>query len=167
SIYGPALNIVNMLFLVPNALYITVLPALAKAFASNQDGFFRIGKTQLCLQLLNGFMMTIGLCLLSPLLIRLCLGSAYLPSVAILRLLSPLVFLKSINFGLAAILTSANLQLWRTTAQLVSALFNVVANLIVIIPFGITGVAWVYLLSESLLLFGYIYPVYNWFFRRQ
>jgi O-antigen/teichoic acid export membrane protein len=73
----------------------------------------------------------------------------------VLRLLSPILVLKSLNFGLAALLTAADFQSWRTTAQMVCAIFNVAANLVMIIHLGIVGVALVYMLSEALLLLGY------------
>jgi len=164
SIYGPALNVVNVLFLIPNALYLLALPTLAQKFAIDQDVFFKVSKIQLGLQFLTGTLMTAVLFLLAPFLIAL-LGTAYVSSVIILRIMSPLMLLKSLNFGLAAILTSSNLQLWRTTAQIVSALFNVVANLVVIGSIGIPGVALVYLLSETILLCGYMWPVCLRFFR--
>ena len=164
SIYGPALNIVNVLFLIPNALYVLALPTLAQKFEIDQEVFLKISKLQLGLQFLTGILMTAALFLVAPFLINL-LGMAYTSSLIILRMMSPLMLLKALNFGLAAILTSSNLQLWRTTAQIVSALFNVVANLIVIGPFGIPGVALVYLLSETILLCGYTLPVFLRFFR--
>lgn len=165
SVYGPALNILGMLFLIPNALYLLILPALAKRSASDQNAFSKTGRLQLGLQFLVGVVMTITLFLLSPMLIFLLLGPAYINSVLILRILSPLMLLKALNFGLAAILTSDNLQWWRTTAQIVSALFNVIANLMVIGPLGIPGVALVYLLSEALLFCGYAWPVCTRFFK--
>lgn len=160
SIYGSALNIVNILFLIPNAFYIATLPLLAEKYVINKEVFFRISKISIFLQLVAGFIMTILLYHFSPFLIRLILGPAYIQSSIILRLLSPLMVLKALNFGLAAILTSANLQSWRTIAQVISALFNVTANLIVIDSLGIPGIATVYLLTELFLLGGYVSTAY-------
>ncbi|MEM0111631.1 MAG: hypothetical protein QXK90_02565 [Candidatus Parvarchaeota archaeon] len=163
SIYGPALNIVNILFLIPNALYLVTLPLLAEKYVISKEVFLKISKANIVLQLVAGLIMTMLLYHLSPFLIRLILGPAYIQSSMILRLLSPLMVLKALNFGLAAILTSANLQTWRTIAQVISALFNVTANLIVIDSLGIPGIATVYLLTELFLLGGYAWIVHYHF----
>lgn len=164
SIYGAALNIVNLLFLIPNALYLFVLPKLAKQYQLDQCVFLKSSSLQLRLQFLIGIALTIVVLVWSPLLVKLLLP-AYANAIPILHLMTPIMVLKALNFGTAAILTSSQLQSWRVTAQIISALFNVTANLVVIGSFGIRGVALVYVLSEFLLLVGYTWSVYNHFYR--
>jgi O-antigen/teichoic acid export membrane protein len=71
------------------------------------------------------------------------------------RLLSPLLLVKSINFGLGALLTTAGLQARRTAVQMLVATFNVCANLVAVRTWGIIGVALIYVISETLLCTGY------------
>lgn len=163
SIYGAALNIVNMLFLIPNALYLFVLPKLAKQYQLDQCAFLKSSLLQLRLQFLIGIALTVVVLAWSPLLVKLLLP-AYANAIPVLRLMTPIMVLKALNFGTAAILTSGQLQPWRVTAQIISALFNITANLVVIGSFGIQGVALVYVLSEFLLLVGYTWSVYNHFY---
>lgn len=166
SVYGPALNIVNMLFLIPNALYLLAVPTLAQKYQSDRTSFSKISIVQMLTQFLTGITVATLLCIWSPALVKLLLP-AYINTIPVLRLMSPVIALKALNFGAAAILTSAQLQPWRTTAQVITALFNVTANLIVIGSLGVQGVALVYTLSEFLLSIGYLWPVLNRLWSRQ
>jgi O-antigen/teichoic acid export membrane protein len=63
--------------------------------------------------------------------------------------------LKAGSYTLASALIALGWQKRRVIAQLVSALLNIGINLVIINKYGIIGVAWVYVLSETVLLFGY------------
>ena len=155
SIYGPALNLVNMCFLVPAALYFLVVPSLARAYKQSQQAFNRVGGIQLVAQLATGILLSTAIFVLAGPLVRLVYGPGYESSVLILRLLSPLLLAKSINFGLGALLTTAGLQARRTAVQMLVATFNVCANLVAVRTWGIVGVALIYVISETLLCAGY------------
>jgi O-antigen/teichoic acid export membrane protein len=159
SLYGPALNLINITFMVPNALFFFVMPRLSRAHAMPDRSFQRIGLAQLALQGTVGAGLSLLLMLLSPWLVQLVFGSAYGLSARVLQLLSPIPFLKSLNFGLGAILTAGGLQSQRTKIQVLCAAFNLIANLIVVGPIGIGGVAVVYTASEFFLLLGYAVTV--------
>lgn len=161
SIYGPALSIINMSFIVPNALYFYMLPLLVKFFTTDQQRFVRVSVVQLGMQALAGIMVAAFMFWLAPMTIRQVFGSEYVSSIRVLQMLSPILVFKSLNFGLAAIITAANLQPWRTTIQMVCAFFNIVANLVVIGSLGLLGVVSVYVLSEALLFTGYTWVGYR------
>lgn len=166
SIYGPALTLINVSFLVPNALYLAVMPIIARIY--RKTGVFgRMGVVQLILQMLTGATIAGAMFGLSQVMINLVFGSAYEPSVLVLRFLSPIPFFKSLNFGLALLLTVGQHQNWRTSAQMLCAIFNVAGNLLIVIPFGVVGVSIVYTLSEGLLLGGYSLGVYRWWLDRR
>ena len=155
GLYGPALNLVNITFMVPNALFFLVMPRLSRAYANPDRSFQRIGLAQLLLQGIIGLGLSLMIWMLAPWLITLVFGSAYGLSAGVLQLLSPIPFLKSLNFGLGAILTAGGLQSHRTKVQILCALLNLMANLIVVGPIGVGGVAVVYTASEFFLLLGY------------
>ena len=159
SLYGPALNIVNISFLVPNALYLVVLPVLAHSYEAMPHIFAHTGRAQLAAQASAGAAMSLMILALAQPVVYVTLGPGYDGSVFVLRLLSLVPFLKSINFGLAALLTAGKLQAWRTRAQLVCAIFNVLADVAVIPRWGVSGVAIVYTCSELLLLAEYSFVV--------
>ena len=73
-----------------------------------------------------------------------------------LKQLSGVPFLKALNFGLVTILIVGNRQRQRMLIQgRVSAIFAVLANVVVVASIGLVGVPWAYTASEALLLVGY------------
>ncbi len=162
SVYGPALNLINMCFLVPNALYFLVVPTLAQARHLSLEVFDRLGKIQLVAQLVSGLFLTVIVFVLAGPLVYAIYGSNYMPSAAVLGLLSPLLTIKSLNFGLGALLTTAGLQARRTTVQVLVAIFNGCANVVAVRIWGVMGAAAVYILSEVLLLTGYLLIFCRW-----
>ncbi|MFO7533389.1 MAG: polysaccharide biosynthesis C-terminal domain-containing protein, partial [Candidatus Limnocylindrales bacterium] len=64
----------------------------------------------------------------------------------------PIPFLRALNFAVGTMLTASNRQALNTRVQMSVAFFNVAANLIFIRPFGLTGVAIIYVISDTLLL---------------
>lgn len=162
SVYGPALNLVNMCFLVPSALYFFVVPTLARARYRSIESFDRLGKTQLIGQLVSGLLLTVIVFILAGPIVYIIYGSSYMWSAAVLRLLSPVLTLKSLNFGLGALLTTAGLQARRTTAQVIVAIFNGFGNLVAVWIWGVMGAAIVYALSEALLFMSYSLIYSKW-----
>lgn len=159
SAYGPALSIVNMSFLAPSAIYFLIVPLLADASGKHRSDFRRLSTLQLVAQGVTGIVLSLGIGVFAPPLIQWLFGGDYESSVVVLWLLSPIPFLKSINFAMGAILTADGHQSQRMRMQLLCALFNVVANLFVLQTWGTSGVAIVYSLSECLLLGGYSWLV--------
>lgn len=155
AVYGPALNLINISFLVPFAFNILVLPRLARAHVETPGAFKRLGLAQLLVQSASGTVIALLIWLAAGPVITLTFGPNYAASIDVLRLLSPLVALKAFSFGLGNILTAANQQPRRTVVQVAVALFNALANLLVVRPFGVPGVALVYVSSELLLCVGY------------
>ena len=162
SIYGPAINLINMTFLVPNALYLFVLPLLSNAYARSRISFLRIGAGQLVAHALSGGAISLVIFFGAPLIVQLVFGAAYETSTQALRLLSLVPFIKALNFGLGAILTGGGRQSRRTVVQVVCAIFSVSAVLILIVPLGVFGVALVHTLIEALLFVGYSVVMLYW-----
>lgn len=155
GIYGPALNLLRLPFLTLKALFIFIIPILSRLYTQSHRSFVRIGLGQLIIQSIIGLLISLLFYLFGPLITEWVFGPAYHLSGDILRLMSPIPLLRSLSFGLGAILASANLQRQRTFVQVLCALFNIIGNLIIIIPLGIVGVTIIYILSELLLAVGY------------
>lgn len=156
SIYGPALNLVNLSFIAPNALYFLALPGLARAYTHDRPAFHRQVRRQLAAQALLGAFSAALVALLAPWLLELIFGPAYRPSAEALRWLSPILFLKALNFAGGAALTAAGQQAARTRVQALAAAVNLGGNLLAIPLLGVNGAIMVYLLSEGLLCAGYL-----------
>ncbi len=158
GIYGPAVSLLQLAFLPLRALFFFVVPVLSSAYQGlRRKQFVQYGFAQGVAQGLCGLALSLALFFLAPQIIRLVYGEAYAASAVILRILSPIPLLRAGNFGLAAMLTSSNRQHTRSRVQVAAAAFNVAANLLVVRPLGLPGVATIYVLSELLLLLGYAY----------
>lgn len=155
GIYGPALNLLQAGALSPRALFFFIMPILSRTYKSARHQFRQRALLQLLAQLLSGGLISLALLLFAPQLIRFLFGNRYDESIRVVLIFSPIPLIRALNFGLAAILIAGNWQGKRTKVQFYSAGFNVLANIIVIGPFGVIGAAVVYVLSELLLLVGY------------
>ncbi len=163
GVYSPASSLINALFIIPAAGYSVIVPYLT---VLNQDRIPRL--KNLLKVIFAGFgLLGILLCsfvwLSSSLLVKTLLGTEYSITGQLLKILSPILMLKSLNFACASLLVAVGLQSKRIFPQGVSALVNVILNLLLIAPYGVWGVAYAYVISESLLLSGYLILVYKWF----
>lgn len=162
GVYGPALNVVNLFFIVPNAVYLLVVPILARLFDDSRRLYFRLGSQQVAAQAALGFLIAITLFVAAVPITGLIFGPQYLLSARIVRQLSVLMVFKALSFGFGAILSTAGQQSRRTVVQISVAVFNVLLNLVVVRQWGVSGVAIVYVLSEALLCIGYLLLLAKW-----
>jgi O-antigen/teichoic acid export membrane protein len=62
---------------------------------------------------------------------------------------------------MAAIMVATNQQVKRTYIQVIAAIANIILNLLVVSRFGINGVAFVYVITEIILMVGYTWVVWK------
>ena len=158
GLYSPAVSITNALYLIPNAVYIVMVPVLSSLFETNVSQAWATAKRFTWVLLGVGFVSFILLAIGARPLVSL-LGESYRSSVPILQILSLILLFKSITYAMAGILVATGLQARRTVVQGIAVLFNATLNLIVVYRFGINGVAVVYVLTEIILLAGYFWLV--------
>ena len=162
GLYAPASSLVNALFVIPAALYTLMIPVLVRTMDARgrlPDGM--IVRTLGSFALL-GVVLWAGTWLASGRVLTVLLGESFRGSGVLLAILSPILFLKSLNFGAAAVLVAVGWQKRRVYIQAVAAALNVGLNLALIPKFGVTGIAWVYVASELALTLGYVGLVAAW-----
>ena len=152
--YSPAVGIINAAFLIPAAVYLVVTPVLSNLFVTNVRQGWLTARRSLLLLLAVGVAMSAAMFLLAGPAAAL-LGQSFRGSRQVLQILSAILFVHSLSFGLAAILIAANLQTRRTVVQVVAVLVNVSLNLLVVRWAGIRGAAVVYVITEMVLFSGY------------
>ena len=162
GLYSPASNLINALFVVPAAGYMLLVPRLTQRNHASRE--FR----QLVKQVIAGFcglglVMAMGVGFFGGPAVGLVLGNNYQMTSSLLVILSPILLLKSIEFGLAIVLVVVNWQQQRLVPQVISALVNVLLNIMVIPIFHVYGVAVVYVISEVVLTVGYALVLMKWF----
>ncbi len=161
ALYGPAINLLQASFLAPRAFFLFILPLLSKAFQQDIKKFNRRSILQLTAHTVIGAATSFLLFLFAADILDLIFKEAYQGSALYLRLLSPIPFLRALNFAVGTMLMASNRQTLNTKVQMVVALFNVIANLIVIVPFGLVGVSIVYVISDTILLLATTYLLWR------
>lgn len=156
GIYSPALTIVNTTFLVPMVAWQVLLPTISQ-YTPGTRAFRAIVGGALLGSVLYGLVWLLVLGWGADVIIRLVFHVEYMEAAPLLRVMSLIPLLKSINFCSAMLMVARDKQVLRTKLLAVSAIINVVANLICIPLFGLTGAAWINLWTEALLLVCYGY----------
>lgn len=162
GLYGPAISLVSAVVLAPAAIYSVMVPALSKLYATSTQRMDRALKRLMSGSLAAGLVAGIALALIARPLVQLLYGSDFALAGDVLLVLSGVLGLRCVNYGLASILVAVGWQRHRAVMQGISAALNVILNLIVVVQWGIIGVAWVYVLSELALAIGYSALVYIW-----
>ena len=161
GIYSPAVGVVNGLFLVPAAVYMVMTPVLSNLYAKNPAQAKITARRTILLLTLVGALLSVAFVVAAPLLVSF-LSESFQESLIIMRILSIILFFKSGSIAMAAILVARGQQSQRTAVQALTVALNVALNLLVILKYGIHGVAVVYVLTELVLLVGY-----SWLVMRQ
>lgn len=154
--YAPAVSLITALGLLPLVLYNVYLPLLSVAHAGDRHEFWGLLRQALFLSLVVGSLLGVAVLLVSGVAVRLVYGPAFGPTAQVLGILSGVLFARSISLSAAAGLIALDRQVQRVRLQFVTAIFNIVANLILIRYWGIVGAAIVFVLSEGGLTIAYL-----------
>ena len=154
GIYSLGEGVLNIAFLVPAAIQVVIIPVLSSMFSNNMHQFWQMARRSTELLLIVGLILTVGLFFGSNLIVLL-MGPAYTETVEVIKILSPIALLHSINFATVAVLISAGQQTKRSIVQACAVGFNLILNLLLVQKFGIQGTAWIFILTELLLFLGY------------
>ena len=155
GLYSPALNLITALFVIPNAIFTFTTPTLTEYYKQKKAEFVNTSKKLIIFLSLIGAVLTILVAIASQSLSVFLLGDSYLQTGELLLHLSPLLLIKSIEFGLVLVITSTGNQQKRIIPQLCVAILNIVFNVYFISKFGAGGAATSFILSETVLLFCY------------
>ncbi|MGE5221223.1 MAG: oligosaccharide flippase family protein [Omnitrophica WOR_2 bacterium] len=160
GLYSPAVGLVNALFLVPTAVYYVMMPILSHLYITNTQQARQTAQNTILLLAVAGIALSVIFVIGAPVLVAI-LGQSYQGSLPVMRILGILLFFKSLSFAQVAILVAIGQQARRTAVQAIVGISNVILNLLVVFRFGITGVAWVYVVTEIITMAGY-----TWLSRR-
>jgi O-antigen/teichoic acid export membrane protein len=156
GIYSPALAIINTTFLIPTVLWQVFLPALARQ-APGTRGFHWTMGIHVAGNLLYGLLCSATLFEWTTAIVHLLYGAQFGESVPLLRIMSLIPLLKSINFCTAIYMVVRDRQGLRAVLLAIGAMVNAAGNLIAIPIFGLTGAAWVNLGTEVIVFLCYAY----------
>jgi O-antigen/teichoic acid export membrane protein len=155
GIYSPALSVINALFIIPSSVYTFSIPTLSRTYHEAPQRLHAAARKLLAGITLMGIVLFAGVGLLGDDLVRLLLGAEYETTGQLITMLSPVLLLKCLEFGLASVIVALNKQKERIFPQMIAAVMNVGLNLWLIPLYGVFGAARVYVISEVVLFLGY------------
>ena len=155
GIYSPALSVINALFIIPSSVYTFSIPTLSRTYHETPQMLPAAARKLLAGITLMGIVLFAGVGLLGDDLVRLLLGAEYETTGQLITMLSPVLLLKCLEFGLASVIVALNKQKERIFPQMIAAAMNVGLNLWLIPLYGVFGAARVYVISEVVLFLGY------------
>jgi O-antigen/teichoic acid export membrane protein len=155
GIYSPALSVINALFIIPSSVYTFSIPTLSRTYHEAPQRLPAAARKLLAGITLMGIVLFAGVGLLGDDLVRLLLGAEYETTGQLITMLSPVLLLKCLEFGLASVIVALNKQKDRIFPQMIAAVMNVGLNLWLIPLYGVFGAARVYVISEVVLFLGY------------
>ena len=153
------------LFLIPQAIYEVRLAWMSQTYVQNPGSIPRRAFRLVVASALLGVGLSLGMMVMAHPLVLFIYGSEYASSGNLLVILSAILLLKSISFALASVITAVGWQSKRVIVQAITALLNIGLNIFFIRRFGLTGVAYIYIVSESVLMLGYMFYLLNWQYR--
>jgi O-antigen/teichoic acid export membrane protein len=159
GIYSPVLTIINTTFLVPGVIWQVLLPIVARQQPDSSRFRWTVGLA-LVTSLFYGLICAITFWLGAEWIIQSFYGEDYRESARLLQIMGLIPLLKSINFCWAMLMVARDRQVLRTRLQVIGVIFNITGNLILIPVLGLTGVAWINLSTEVVLLLCYSYGIW-------
>lgn len=162
GLYSPAISLMTAFFLAPAAIYGVMLPVLSQSHLESPAPVRRTSTRLVAWTTALGGALGGGMILIAHPLVQFVYGSEFAVSGDVLAVLSGVLALKCLSFSLAAIVVAVGWQNRRVIVQALSATVNIALNVLIVQPLGIMGVAKVYVLSEAVLVFGYMTLVVWW-----
>jgi O-antigen/teichoic acid export membrane protein len=166
GIYGAGYRFIDICYYIIFAVASATYTRFFQHGTAGIKGSFIFAKKLIPIALLYGVVTTTSLFLLAPIIVPLMLGKEYLDSIEVLRWMSPIHLMSSIQFLAADILTGAGFQGSRSAIQVTAAFLNFGLNFWLIPIFSWKGSACATLTSEALKTLG-LWLVVAYFYRQQ
>lgn len=151
--YNAAYKFIDGLNIIPSTLTLAIFPLMSRYAGTQQEGLTRAFRMAVKVLLLCSLPISVGTMLVATPIISLSGGEAYIPhsaiALAILIWFLPFSYVNSVTHY---VLIANDRQRWVTISFLIALPFNIVANFILIPPYGYTGAAITTILSEVILL---------------
>jgi O-antigen/teichoic acid export membrane protein len=160
--YNAACNLFFAVFVIPDVITVSFFPKISYFYEKNKTDFkkifFHYRKTMIIAGLLAGT----GLFLLSDLFVNIIYSSAYFPSIFLLKILSFMMFFKSLSFVYNWFLFSSDEQKKVLIASGLAALLNIILNYFLIIRYNAVGATVSMVITEIFLL-----AVFYFYFKKK
>jgi O-antigen/teichoic acid export membrane protein len=150
--YSAAYKLFEVVVILPHSFMLVLFPNLVEEYHTDRSRFRNSSKKALAMYSLIGGGITLVLWGFSREIILLIYGDKFLPSIAMLNILSWAVFLFFINFLLSNILITSGRETINTWNLLGATILNITLNLVLIPQYGAIGAAWSTVFCEAVLI---------------
>jgi O-antigen/teichoic acid export membrane protein len=158
--YSSAQMLMIAAWLMPQAYRAVIYPRLSAALNISFERFWDFYRTVLRLALLLGVIVSVGIALLSPIIVNLLYPADYLVSVTILQYLTIPLFCAFLSVPSTRAMLALHKESIAAIIAGVSMVVNIAANLILIPEYSMLGAAWAKAISGILLtILSYIYII--------
>ena len=162
--YAPAITLAMTAFLVPNSIHQVLLPMLSQMKAEQPDEIRRRIPLIFAGTLGMAFLLSIPMAFVSKPLTHLVYGPQYAFSGELLTIFSAVMFFRTFVVVISSILAAVEWQRYRVYAQLMATTVAISGNIFVLTmtTWGLIAVAWVYVLSEAVMVCGGLFFTWQW-----
>lgn len=159
--YSAAYNFLDYLMVISNSLLAAYFPNFAKLAVGCSKEFKLLYRSSILLLVRYLFPVAAGIAFLAPVLIESVYGESFLSGVSSLRLLMIAAIIAWLNGASGTIFVSHKRQGIYLIGVVVSCLVNIIANLILIPPYGMEGAAVATIFTELTLVSFCYYEIYK------
>ncbi|MEK6892290.1 MAG: flippase [Nanoarchaeota archaeon] len=158
AIYSVAYNLALAILFIPAVYTNAIYPVMSRYYKTSKENLIYLYKKSFKYLYIIGLPISAGLYVLASRIIVFFYGNQYLSSVIVLQIISWFLFIKFLNFLMAYTLSSVDQQNSRMVGQGLTAVFNVVLNLILIPKMGYIGAAVSTFFTEI-----FLFILYYWY----
>ena len=158
AIYSVAYNLALAILFIPAVYTNAIYPVMSRYYKTSKEDLIYLYKKSFKYLYILGLPISAGLYILASRIIVFFYGKEYVGSVIALQIISWFLFIKFLNYLMAYALSSVDRQNSRMIGQGLTAVFNVVLNLILIPKLGYIGAAVSTFFTEI-----FLFLLYYWY----
>ena len=139
--YFPAFRVVELLWFIPMAVSLVLLPSISRVAAGGAERFKELPARIITNMAFITLPAAFGMLALSHQIIPVIFGSKYMPAIPVLALLIPAGLARALRIGAGELLVNIGRVKFGFFASLLGFILGVVLNLVLIPRYGIEGAA--------------------------
>lgn len=150
--YSAAYALTESLIIIPTAIVTASFPLISRYYKTSKGELNRLYNTLLRFMVMAGLPIAVGTTILSEQIISILYGHAFLPSSNALAILIWAGVLMFVNFFLGSVGIAVGREKFIASITGLTALINIVLNLLLIPPFSYIGASLATVLTELIIL---------------
>jgi len=150
--YSAAYRLFEITLILPHSFMLVLFPTLVEEYHTDRSKFKKSFQKAVEMFSIIGGGVAVGLWFFCDGIITLIYGEKFFPSIGVLNILAPAVFLFFINFLLSNILIASGREKINVWNLVIATIINILLNLTLIPEYGAEGAAWATVFCEGALV---------------